>query len=223
MVRKKARTGIDPTRLAEAMKRPGIDSRSWVSLAVVTDFAVDPDHGVYADIVLVPDGDEYTARVGPIYSGSGFGLYAPLKVDDEVLVVCPSGHPDEGWVIVSRMWSAADKPPTVPTDEVEDLLLVMEENKTARIVVSGSGNILLKVADGKVQLVSADNAEKMVMGETLQSALSSLLQTLITHTHTCAVGPTSPPIPPALTDLTALKVSPVDNGLMLSDHATIAK
>ncbi len=152
MVRKRARTGIDPTRLAEAMTRPGMDSRSWVSLAVVTDFSVDATYGVYADIVLVPDGDEYTARVGPIYAGNGFGLYAPLKVDDEVLVVCPSGHPDDGWVIVARMWSAADKPPTVPDDQVEDVLLKVEADKTLRLVVAGTGNVVIQVDNGKVAL-----------------------------------------------------------------------
>lgn len=154
MARRRARTTIDPARLAEALARPGMDPRSWVSLAIVTDFAVDPAHGVYADLVLVPTGDEVTARVGPIYAGGGFGLYAPLKIDDEVLAVCPSGHPDEGWVVVSRLWSAADKPPTIPQDaaKVDDLLIQVEEGRTLRLVTSGSGNIVLQVDTGKVLL-----------------------------------------------------------------------
>ena len=44
----------DPARLASLVSRPGIDPRIHLSLAVVDKVRVDPEHGVFADITLLP-------------------------------------------------------------------------------------------------------------------------------------------------------------------------
>lgn len=153
----RARRTPDAGRIATALSRPGMDPRQWVELGIVTKIVIDPVHGPLADVLLLVSGEEVTARVGALYAGGGFGFYAPLKVDDEVLLGCPGGDPGNGWVVTTRMWCAADKPPTQCTEaaKIDDVLLVVESGHTLRIVTGGTGNIVLEVgAGGKLLLGS---------------------------------------------------------------------
>lgn len=223
-------SAIDTGRLAEALSRPGIDPRMWASVGVVTDVFVDPEHGPMVDVTLLPSGQDVTARQGAAYAGVGFGFYTPIAIEDEVLVVLSNGELGESPVVVSRLWSASDTPPTEAVDAPLDLLLSVEKERNITIKVVGGGNVtidaadggnvLLKVADGKVQLVSA-TGERIPMGETLQSLLSDVLDAIASHTHVCAVGPTAPPT--NAPSFLLLKAHPVADGAMLSDHATVAK
>jgi hypothetical protein len=176
--------GIDIQRISMAVERPGIDPRVWCSLAIVTDFHVDPDVGPLADVELIPDETPHTARLGTLYSGNGFGFYAPVEVDDEVLVVAPSGHPDNGLVIVARMHSASDPPPAQASSNPSDVLLHVEADNDLRIVVTG---------DGTVRIGSPSAAEPLVLGTQLKNLLSTVLGSLATHTHPTGVGPSGPP------------------------------
>ena len=155
----------DMARLANALSIPGIDPRIWVSYAYLTSEpyieTVDGREDIIADIVLLPSQQEETARVGAIYAGNGFGFYCPLHKDDEVLVVAPSGDPDEGLVITQRLWSPAAPPPQEVIDNPEDVTLVVEEGKNLRLHVLGAGNVVLAAEDGKIKL-GGEDAEKGV-------------------------------------------------------------
>lgn len=198
-------------RIGEALKRPGLDTRQWVSLAIVEAITYDAVEGPYADVRLMPANELVTARIGAAYAGNGFGIWAPLYVDDEVMVCLPDGDQGIGWVVTARMWSPSDPPPSEASEALSDLVVRVEAGKNVLIKVTG---------DGEVQLVGPDG-EKMPMGETLQTMLSTLMTDLATHTHTCAVGPTTPPVNAA--SFTGHKVTPIDDGKMLSDHATLEK
>ena len=203
--------GLDLQRISAAVERPGIDPRVWASLAVVTDFRVDPEVGPLADVVTLPDNDEHTARLGTVYSGVGWGLYAPVAVDDEVLVVAPSGHPDNGLVIVARMHSASDPPPAEAVDNPGDVVLHVEDGANLRLVTSGTGVI---------RIGAPDAAEPLVLGTQLQDTLSTVLNALATHTHPTAVGPSGPPTN-AATFVT--EKTKVDAGNLNSDVAFTSK
>ena len=138
----------DMARIAQAVSRPGIDPRIWSSLAIVTAVAVDPDHGPLVDVELMPTGVLGTARVGAEYAGNGFGLYAPIEVDDEVIVEAPGGEPGEGWIVVRRLWSAADPPPQEAIDNPNDVALVTQGGRTLRLHLSGGGDLDVAVDDG---------------------------------------------------------------------------
>src|SRR5713226_4453753 len=98
MSRVRSRVGTTPDfyRWGEALRRPGMDTRTWVSIAYVQAVKVDPVDGPLADVLLMPSEDQETARIGAIYAGNGWGIYAPLYKDDEVIVSAPSGDPDHG-------------------------------------------------------------------------------------------------------------------------------
>lgn len=165
MLRSRVSSGIDFARLSQALMRPGIDPRVWVSYAVLTSEPVvdrsGDDAGVFVDLILLPTQMEATARVGAIYAGNGFGLYAPLHIDDEVVVIAPSGDPNEGLVVTQRVWSPSDLPPQSAADNPNDLTLVVESGKSLRISAQGEGSVYLTTETGKVYLGDA-TAEKAV-------------------------------------------------------------
>jgi hypothetical protein len=130
---------MDVGRLSQAVSRPGIDPRIWSSLAFVKAVNVDPDHGPLVDVQMMPSGGLGTARLATEYSGPGFGLYAPIAVDDEILVEAPSGDPAEGLVVVRRLWSASDPPPQEAIDTPDDVALVVQGGRDLRVHTSGGG------------------------------------------------------------------------------------
>jgi hypothetical protein len=149
---RRAASGLDFNMLSKAMTRPGIDPRSWCSLAIVQSVVIDEAAGVFCDVLLMPSKRRETARLGAAYAGSGFGFYAPVKVDDEVLVSAPGGDPAQGLVITQRLWSPADVPPAGLEATPEDVVLVVEADKSLRLTVQGGGDVVVTAVDGKVKL-----------------------------------------------------------------------
>jgi len=178
---------IDIGRLSRAVARPGIDTRTWVSLAVVTAVVVDPSEGVFADVLLMPSGVKTTCRVAQEYAGDGFGLYTPVLVDDEVLVEAPSGNPDNGLILTRRLYSASDAPPSEAGTFPDDVLLVVRKDKTCRILVEGNGVVEIRSRGGV--------ARKLVFKDELD-ALASAFQA---HFHPASSGTTSPTTTPTPT------------------------
>jgi hypothetical protein len=153
----RASTQIDFASLSRALARPGMDPRSWCSLAIVQSVVVDEAEGVFCDVLLMPSKRRETARLGAAYAGSGWGLYAPPMVDDEVLVSAPSGDPALGLVITSRLWSPADVPPADAATHPEDVLLTVRPDKSLRLVVSGGGKVILGSADASRGVARLDD------------------------------------------------------------------
>lgn len=182
---------LDLGRLSNAVSRPGIDPRVWVSYGVLTsDPVIDTDAtdnsaGIFVEVMLMPSGTTETARVGAAYAGNGFGFYTPLKKDDEVLVCAPSGDPDEGLVVTQRLWSAADPPPAALANYPEDVTLVVESGKALRLNVAGGGKVYIGANDG---------TEPVALGQTLKDHLDALKAYIDGHTHTygLAAGTTVP-------------------------------
>ena len=199
---RRAASGLDFNMLSKAMTRPGIDPRSWCSLAIVQSVVIDEAAGVFCDVLLMPSKRRETARLGAAYAGSGFGFYAPVRVDDEVLVSAPGGDPAQGLVITQRLWSPADVPPAGLEATPEDVVLVVETDKSLRLTVQGGGNVILAVDTGKVFLGSETGTEAVAKGDSLKSYLDGLVTKLNAHTHTGVTtgpgvsGPPSPVVSP---------------------------
>jgi Type VI secretion system/phage-baseplate injector OB domain len=158
-VRTRVSNAIDLQLLADGVSRPGIDPRVWVSLAIVDAVNVQDGQGVFVDVTLIPSQNEETVRMGIPYAGDGFGSYAPVKEDDEVVVMFPSGDPNEGGVLISRLWSASDPPPSTAVNNPDDTLMQVEKDKNYRMIASGSGNIVATVEDGQVELGGEDSLQ----------------------------------------------------------------
>ena len=163
----------DVNRLAMALKRPGIDPRTWECLAYVTKFSID-EEGPLVDVLLMPDRAPETARVGTEYAGPGFGLYLPIEVDTEVVVGFPCGDPDEGLVVLRRLWSKSDPPPQLAQDHPDDVLLIAKDGVNIRIVTQGTGSV--NIISDNVNIGGEDLTppEGILNGQTINPALFTL-------------------------------------------------
>lgn len=147
---------IDLRRIAAAVSHPGIDPRSFVSLAIVTKISVE-ENGVICDVTLMPSQLQEAASLSPLYGGSGFGFYTPLEEGQMVVVVAPEGDPNHGLRIVACVWDQGEPPPTEVTDNPLDVALVIKKDRTMRIVVDGAGNLVVEAkGTGQVLLGSED-------------------------------------------------------------------
>jgi len=167
---------LDTNRLGKALARPGMDTRTWVSLAIVNAITIDPDEGIFADVTLMPLGKTATARVGSEYAGAGFGIYAPLLPDDEVLVEAPNGDPDNGLILTRRLFSPSDPPPDEALDFPEDFLLVARDGKTVRILVAGAGRVEIRSRDGTARRLA------------FKDELDALADAFTAHIHPASGG-----------------------------------
>jgi hypothetical protein len=206
---RRASSQIDFAALGRAMARPGMDPRAWCSLAIVQSVVVDEAEGVFCDVLLMPSKRRETARLGAAYAGSGWGLYAPPMVDDEVLVSAPSGDPALGLVITSRLWSPADVPPADAATHPEDVLLTVRPDKSLRLVVSGGGKVILGTADASRGVARLDDTVNLgnktvvvvpgppaLYTETVTDAEGTIVSVLGPLPYTPGVSP-----PPGITPL----------------------
>jgi hypothetical protein len=196
-----------------------MDTRCWVCVAIVKAFKLDPDEGAFADVMLMPSMEEETVRVGSFYAGPGFGFYAPLEKDDEVVVSFPNGNPDAGGVIVGRLWSRSDQPAATAKDHDADVCLHVKEGTNLRVQTFGAGNLVLGSEDGKV-LLGEETGTKPVCLDQDESDAGMLLFTpnvppggAASLAYIPPPGPYPPPTPPivqlalkAIIDATAMKV-----------------
>jgi hypothetical protein len=186
-----------------------MDPRAWCSLAIVQSVVVDEAEGVFCDVLLMPSKRRETARLGAAYAGSGWGLYAPPMVDDEVLVSAPSGDPALGLVITSRLWSPADVPPADAATHPEDVLLTVRPDKSLRLVVSGGGKVILGTADASRGVARLDDTVNLgnktvvvvpgppaLYTETVTDAEGTIVSVLGPLPYTPGVSP-----PPGITPL----------------------
>jgi uncharacterized protein involved in type VI secretion and phage assembly len=177
-------SAIDLGRMSHGLQRPGMDTRVWSSLAYAEGDSVVADDGMFVDVVLLPHGDSLTARVPAEYAGKGFGLYAKIYENDELLIEIPRGDPAEGPVVVRRLWNKRDKPPDEAVANPEDVVLVVQKDKHLRLITSGSGKAYVKSADTvtlespKVRLGAEDATEKLVLGNTYKGAEQQFLAQL---------------------------------------------
>jgi hypothetical protein len=168
----------DLDNIAAALSRPGIDPRMWMLTGIVEDFAVDDEHGPLADVMLlIPDNITVTARIASWYAGGGFGAYAPLRVDDEVLVAFVGGDLSNGAIVVGRLWSASDLPPDDTYDgdvESMDVLVRAEEGQNIKVVVSGAGDVEIAAeGTGVVNISAGGNVNVTATGATSNVVVST--------------------------------------------------
>jgi phage baseplate assembly protein gpV len=97
--------------LGEALA--GIADRgvTWASLGQVTAIDATTPAGLLLDVTLQPSGREVQARFVQAFAGNAVGLLSPVAVDDEVLVIFPSGDANTA-VALGGLFSSAATAPT---------------------------------------------------------------------------------------------------------------
>lgn len=193
---------LNPSNMREFVRSPGIDTRYWIKLAHVDNVVVDPEEGVFADVTLQPESQTVTAFVGSPYAGDGFGFYAPIQVDDLVLVAIPDGETDAGSWVISRAWNSADKPLAESMGETrtpesgapgqyeagELVALRNKRDTNLKLVTSGTGKVTVQAeGSGEIKILSGTGMINMqgatqpfVRGDTYADKLSAHLDQIDT-------------------------------------------
>lgn len=191
---------LNPSNMREFVRSPGIDTRYWIKLAHVDNVVVDPEEGVFADVTLQPESQTVTAFVGSPYAGDGFGFYAPIQVDDLVLVAIPDGETDAGSWVISRAWNSADKPLAESMGETQtpesgasgqyeagELVALRNKRDTnLKLVTSGTGKVTVQAeGSGEIKILSDTGlinmqgaSQPFVRGDTYADALASHLDAI---------------------------------------------
>lgn len=146
MLRSRVSSKPDFNRIAQAMKTPGIDPRVWICSGYVKALGVD-EEGPFVDVTCTPSEEIVPARLASIYAGPGYGFYIPVELDDEVLIFAPNGDPNEGLIVLPRLWSKSDPPPPDAIKNPQNILLHAKEGASVNIVVSGDAKINLGAVD----------------------------------------------------------------------------
>lgn len=195
LYKSRASRTVDVQRMGQAVARPGMDTRRWMCEAIVEKFKLD-DEGAFADVVILPELEPETVRVGPFYAGPGFGFYAPLEKDDHVIISFPDGDPDRGGVVVARMWSKSDPPPDLAKNNDGDVCLVVKKDANLRIRTFGSGNIVVGIENGKVLLGDETGTKKVARVDDHANVGTLLFSTagpgVLTGTYTDPDGVATP-------------------------------
>lgn len=192
--------------------RGEIDTRVWAAYGNVVEDPVTDDYGYRVDVEVFTDAIQVvTARVWTPYAGPGFGLFARIYKDDEVLVVFPGGDINEA-VVMPGFWSASARQPTLangtPDEDdaaiaPDDWLLILKPGTKMRIEASGADLELVTDQTVKVQAphveLGTDPTEKAVLGDALSTWLTSTLSV------STPFGPSGP----AVSGLTSNQLSAV--------------
>lgn len=171
------RTNPDTGAIGAAFARPGMDTRVWLSFAVVTKVRYDPA-GMLADLSLLPSGAEETCLIGSQFARPRSGSWRPIGVGDTIVVGYPDGDPMSGPVLITRIHVASDPPPeefAAGTDVLEsgndaatdDMVDRVPDGATYRIVAKEGANVRIEVSgSGKVEVVSTGSSTVEVKSET---------------------------------------------------------
>lgn len=165
---------FDASSMREAFKGPGMDTRMWISYAIVdvpgadqgdgTTVEFDDEDGqLYVNCTLKPSDLQARARLGMISAGSGEAVYFPFAGGEEVLVAIPEGDMKAGAVIISRLNNGYDAFPfdSVGGADPTKNSIAIFRTRTALTIESGAsvqvrsataGALLLLAANGGITL-----------------------------------------------------------------------
>jgi len=190
---------LDLNILAEALARPGMDPRVWVSYGLVapeTDdhksVEFDAPWGPTVWVVLQPHRQIVACRVAGHVAGNGEGEWAPFLAGDEVLVVVPEGDTRAVPVIVGRLNNELDVFPEYVAGQKTDgnlfsfrrqlgsyliegdAALIMRSAVTgAMIGIDETGNLTLRNGDGTVFQLGATGCAMQNKDGDLQIAIDT--------------------------------------------------
>lgn len=163
----KNQRGFDAVTMGEALARPGMDTRQWVSYGtvspqqnvdgeVVDSVEFDDELGPLVNVRLQPSDIDIRCRVAQRFAGAGEGEYSPFVEGDEVLVVLPLGDERAGCVIIGRLNNSIDTFPdtSVAGQDPTRNTFAFERRRTPFIQEYASSYMLRVASHGGFFLIS---------------------------------------------------------------------
>jgi len=193
----KTRTRVDMSRVAEGLKMPGIDTRTWFAFARVD---VDPDATVWdpqlgwlVDVTIVGgplDGDgPVLCRMASSGASNGRGRFDPPRQGALVVVAIPGGDSNADCVIIGQL---NDEEYLAPTAVNGTTIAETFMSRTHVLAFPGEDfdaefeNVRLT---GQMVLGDAKADQPYARGTDLADALGTLVDALSTFLDQAAVPP----------------------------------
>lgn len=198
-VRSRARLRADSQRIAEGMSYPGIDPRTWVSMARIDDdedaIVWNEDLGWLVDVTFVGgefDGEgPVNCRVASMLQVSGVTHQRPSHAGALVVVVIPNGDPNDDAVIVAQLHDVDDQ--SAPT-EVNETSIDEDFAQETHVTVAPEEDLDQQWRNTRITAESMifgthDANQPYVRGDDLSSALDSLVDAISEFAAAIAVAP----------------------------------
>jgi len=153
---------LDLALLRQAVKGPGIDTRSWVSYGTIAEDSPDSHsvrfkdeeglpfpEGPLISVLLHPSGIPITCRVAGGVGGIGEADWAPFLQGDEVIIVIPEGNTHAAPVIVGRLNNELDTfPLVVAGQDVTENTFAFRRMRTPFILETSSSYLVRSAVTG---------------------------------------------------------------------------
>ena len=195
----------------ELLKRALSDNRVHIALGKILILEVSQDRSILrVKVCVYPESREVVAMMSWEHVGPDCGIFVFPVVGDLVLVAFAEGDEEQA-IVIKRLTSKEDKIPVQALD--------------GHTVIKALGGKKAEVLSDTAVLLGrggADPAQPLVLGTVFKTAYSSDLQACAVHKHIGNLGYYTAPPDNAAT-FTALKASPVDDILMLSDLSRTEK
>lgn len=232
--------GVDIAALRDALAGPGMDTRQWLSFAIVepeggqaaqvVEFT--PDLGPLVNVTLQPSGISVRCRVAGHVAGNMEAEYYPFVQGDEVLVAIPEGDERAGCTIIGRLNNGLDLWPggIAGQDATQNNLAfrrirapyVLEFAESYLMRSPATGAFLSMTQDGQVTISNADHAFLSLTPDFIgiQNGDASLIVQLNNHSQGVVLQASPPLAPPTdgstpIVGTTTLTIS--ENSTLLSD------
>jgi hypothetical protein len=195
----------------EDLKHIFRDDRLHLAIGLVKQIAIPADRSVLkVKVLILPDNLNMICKMTWDAVGPDAGIFQFPSVDDLVIVGYLDGNENDAYVL-RRCTSTVDK---IPLRAVDGHLVMRS--------LAGKKNFV--VSDTEINLVRGDDPgdEQLVLGNTFQAAYSQDLAKTAAHKHIGNLGYLTF-VPDNAADFLALKSSPVDDSVMLSDVAKTEK
>lgn len=210
----------------QALKEIFRDTRQHIAIGSITKIEVASDRSYVKCLVsILPEGREIVAQMTWDSVGPESGIYALPAVNDLVLVAFADGD-DELAFVIKRLTTKEDSAPATAVSGD----MVLKALATKKAWLTSSERINLSQAD-------TEPTENLVLGQVFKSMmqtvlaeLSTLCQTLSTHTHITGSPGSTTSVPIQASNFQSnktvfdnTKADPVDNEDVLSDLAFTEK
>lgn len=152
---------------------------SWSARGLVTEVEQDASYGYLLTVSEQPSGRVIQARL--LFPGArgGLGIFWPVFVGDEVLLLFPDGDPHLAIATPSPASSNASPPADWNNDTIR---------------IEGAGDLKIELVSDNVLLGSINATDYVALALKVLTELQSLYTQLLAHTHTTGIGPTSPAV-----------------------------
>lgn len=170
---------FDMATFGQALARPGLDTRQWISFATVDADTPDTRSVLFQDnngdalpwapqilVTLQPSGIAVPCRVASNLAGNGEGSWRPFVAGDEVIVAVPEGNEMAGCTIIGRLNQSIDIfPATVAGMDATKNTFAFDRMRCPYVLETTAGFLMRDATTGAALTVQSNGQVTLNSGD----------------------------------------------------------